>query len=476
MESLLLSYVTSFLRTYIKNIQPSQISLNLLSGKGELRNLDFNVDELNALVFASGAPALRFTRITCNTLAIRSPDVWSLSKKPIVFFVDRLYVEIAEGVDVAKKPRRPGAAGGISAPAAAPAAAATGTKYGFMDRVLDCLSLEVNQITVAFRTLGKIKSSAVGPWTPPVLVLELAGGRWFCTNHNGVEVELNECIRIRNGRRPLLFLYKRLEVARASVYVVNPETWSQVSDELIHGSGTLLHLLRSKPPPERTGRGYVAHRLVHDLPLQVGGCSCCLDSLARMSASLIVTPPHPLHLHPTQLEMCFRKRVDNNVLLGLELAFILGSVKVTVAEQYVAEIAHFVVGIHYCLFRRDAVEEIYGPDPHGEGYTAASAAAAAAAAAAAGAGAQKSATGPPTAAASAAAAVAAAAAAAATAAVPSSLRRDLLRREERESLDRIEAELANVAYADDDDRVDDWQVTRHATGTLPAPVVLVGLI
>jgi hypothetical protein len=172
--------------------------------------------------------------------------------------------------------------------------------------------------------------------------------------------------------------------------------------------------------------------------------------------------------------MCFRKRVDNNVLLGLELAFILGSVKVAVAEQYVAEIAHFVVGIHYCLFRRDAVEEIYGPDPHGEGYTAASAAAAAAAAA--GAGAQKSATGPPTAAASAAAAVAAAAAAAATAAVPSSLRRDLLRREERESLDRIEAELANVAYADDDDRVDDWQVTRHATGTLPAPVVLVGLI
>ena len=336
MESIILNVIQSYLKDYVNNFRKEQISVDFLRGKGSLTGLDINVDAINDLVFGSGAPGLRFTRILCNTLAIRSPDVWSLKNKPIIFFVDQLFIEIAETVDIVKKPRPTSAA----VAAAAAAKKANATKYGFINRVIDCLSFEVSRITIAFRTIGHVKTTAIGCWTPPVIVIELGGSRLFCTNHNGVETELNECIRVRNTRRPLLFMYKRLVVQRASIYIINPEVWFQVADELITGlsSGGILGLNRTL---DKGSRGYVSCRIVHDVPVQ--------------------------------MELCLRKRMDNNLLLGLEIAFIIDTVKVTIKEKYLSEIIHFFLGVYHCLFRLDVITEMFGPDPHGEGYTTSSA-------------------------------------------------------------------------------------------------------
>ena len=387
MESIILSVIQSYLKDYVNNFRKEQISLNFLRGKGSLTNLDINVDVINDLIFASGAPGLRFTRILCNTLAIRSPDVWSLKNKPIIFFVDQLFIEIAETVDIVKKPRPTAAA----VAAAAAAKKANATKYGFVDRVIDCLSFEVSRITIAFRTIGRIKTNAVGCWTPPVLVIELGGSRLFCTNHNGVETELNECIRVRNTRRPLLFMYKRLVVQRASIYIINPEVWFQVAYELITGlsSGGILGLNNTF---DKGRRGYVSCRIIHDVPIQ--------------------------------MELCLRKRMDNNVLLGLEIAFIVDTVKVTIKEKYLTEIIHFFLGIYYCLFRLDVITEVYGPDPHGEGYTTSSAVAPPSSQ-----GSnqthQKANTTP----------------------TRGTIRRDQFGREERENLDRLDAEMTSTGLS-----------------------------
>jgi hypothetical protein len=401
MESIILNIVQGYLKDYVNNFRKEQVSLNFLRGQGSLRDLDINVDAINDLVFA-GSPGLRFTRILCNSLAIRSPDVWSLKNKPITFFIDRLFVEIAETVDIAKKPRPP--------PAPATAAKKTpSAKYGFIDRVIDCLSFEVNQVTVAFRTIGRVKTTAVGCWTPPVLVIELGAARLFCTNHNGVETELNECIRVRNTRRPLLFLYKHLNIERASVYMVNPEVWDDVADELITGlsGGGILGLNSSL---DKGSRGYVSMRIVHNIPLKV--------------------------------ELCMRKRMDNNLLLGLEIAVVVDTVKLTIKPQQLSELVHFLLGMNYCLFRLDAVEEIYGPDPHGEGFSAGSAPQS-----------QKGGGG------------------ATQSPVPvsgsgsgsanGSGRRNQFGREDLANLDRLDAEIntsgSTAADLEGDERVDDWQ-------------------
>ena len=143
MESLLLSVISGYLKDYVNNFTREQVSLNFLRGQGAIKNLDINVHAINDLLFQSDAPVLQFTRIMINTLSVEAP-ILNLKNKPIIFFIDRLFIEIAEVPEIIKKSSRKATRKGAT------------SKYGFLDRVLDSVSVEVNRITVAFLTLGRM--------------------------------------------------------------------------------------------------------------------------------------------------------------------------------------------------------------------------------------------------------------------------------------------------------------------------------
>ena len=379
MESLLLSVISQYLKDYVNNFTREQVSLNFLRGQGVIKNLDINVDAINEAVFQSDAPALKFTRIIVNTLSIEAP-IMNLKNKPITVFIDRLFVEIAEVSEIIKRPPRK------------PVKKAASARYGFLDRVLDSLSVEVNRITVAFLTLGRMKSNSCGPWTPPVLLLEFSGARIFCTNHNGAETELNECLRVRPTKRPMLFAYKKFEVEKACVHLINPELWFSIADKLLREmSAANIHKLKL----DGKGRGFVSLQIVSDIPLKIN--------------------------------MCMRKRMDNNLLLGLEIAIVIDVIKINIRRQHLSELLHFAAGLYYCLFRLDVIEEIYGPDPHNEGFVSTS----------------RSPSG------------------ARSAMTPQSrkISRDHLGAAEKESIDRFEAEMISTVSAfavEEDERGDEW--------------------
>lgn len=387
MESLLLSIISQYLKDYVNNFKRDQVSLNFLRGQGVIRNLDINVGAINEAIFQSSVPALRFTRIMINTLSVEAP-IMNLKNKPITFFIDRLFIEIAEVVDIEKRP-----------PKKTPKKAAS-AKYGFIDRVLDCLSFEINRTTVAIQTLGRMKTTSVGPWTPPVVLIELSGARVFCTNHNGLETELDECLRIRPTKRPLLFLYKKLEVERASFYLINPELWVTVAEELMKDvSVANLSGLNLKSGT----RGFVKLKIFNNTPLQV--------------------------------MMSMRKRMDNNFLLGLELAVTFEAVKINLRKQCLTELLHFLMGMHFCLFRLDSIEELYGQDPYSEGFSSCSVGVGSA-------GFNRTPI----------------AGTAAAASDRRNRRRAQFGQAENESLDRLEAEMitGGAVVADEDERAEDW--------------------
>ena len=320
MESLLLSVISGYLKDYVNNFTREQVSLNFLRGQGAIKNLDINVHAINDLLFQSDAPVLQFTRIMINTLSVEAP-ILNLKNKPIIFFIDRLFIEIAEVPEIIKKSSRKATRKGAT------------SKYGFLDRVLDSVSVEVNRITVAFLTLGRMKATSFGAWTPPVLLLECSLARLYCTNHNGLEVELNECFRVRTTKRPLLFIYKKFAVERSSIYLVNPELWTSICDALM--KGTMAEDI-TKLTLDGHRRGYVSQQIVSHAPLQI--------------------------------MICMRKRVDKNLLLGFELQVTLETIKIRIREQQLTELIHLVVGLYYCLLRQDALEEVFGPDPYNEGF------------------------------------------------------------------------------------------------------------
>jgi N-terminal region of Chorein or VPS13 len=387
MESLLLSIISQYLKDYVNNFKRDQVSLNFLRGQGVIRNLDINVAAINEAIFQSSIPALRFTRIMINTLSVEAP-IMNLKNKPITFFIDRLFIEIAEVVDIEKRP-----------PKKTPKKAAS-AKYGFIDRVLDCLSFEINRTTIAIQTLGRMKTTTVGPWTPPVLLIELSGARVFCTNHNGLETELDECLRIRPTKRPLLFLYKKLEVEKASFHLINPELWVTIAEELLKDV-SVAHL--SGLDLKSGTRGFVKLKIFNNIPLQV--------------------------------MMSMRKRIDNNFLLGLELAITLEAVKINLRKQCLSELLHFLMGMHFCLFRLDSIQELFGQDPYSEGFTSSSVGVGSA-------GLSRTPT----------------AGTAAAVTDRRNRRRAQFGQAENESLDRLEAEMitGGAVVADEDERAEDW--------------------
>jgi hypothetical protein len=264
-----------------------------------------------------------FTRILINKLSIEAPSILNIKSKSIVFYVDEMFVELSEMEEVPHKPK-------IIADLTAKKSS---VKYGFLDRVVDSISFQINKINVAVRTLGKAKTNKLGPWTPPVLFIEMLGSRVYCTNHNSVECDLEDCFRIRPTKRPMLFLYKKLEVKSLSLHLVNPECWSAVADALIANGKLSMSALSSKIPAA-VARGYLFHTIVSNTPFEI--------------------------------QVSMRKRLDNHRLLGLEISFVWDTLHLTFRQNVFTEFMQFVMGVSYALWRKEAVKEVYGLDPHGE--------------------------------------------------------------------------------------------------------------
>jgi hypothetical protein len=110
-----------------------------------MRDVDVNVDLLNETLFKSGLPGLRLSRIFINTLSMQAP-IMTLKTKPIIIYADELFIEISEFSNTTKKPKEEEKADPKKNMA----------KYGFVDRVIDSLSFEVNRIIIAIRTLGEV--------------------------------------------------------------------------------------------------------------------------------------------------------------------------------------------------------------------------------------------------------------------------------------------------------------------------------
>ena len=342
MESLISSIVASYLKDYIRNFKKEQMGLNFLRGKSVIRDIDVNVDTLNDSVFAS-MPSLRFARILINTLSIDVPFM-SLKSKPIVAYIDEVFVEVVEVKDIPPRTDQ------TTAPSA--------SSYGFFARVGDSFSFEVNKAYVALRTLGKYKTNSIGIWTPPTMLLEIQGLRYCNTNHVGVESSLEECFRVKKGRRDTLFVYKKVATQKASLYLINPNDWFDVADEITEGNGfkAILTKLTQKYTAE-------AEQLLFN-----GNSNNTEDNLPKTDYSARLFSGYKL-LENTAVEvmLTYRRRMDNSFLIGFDINVALpGIIRATLPQRVLYEVIHVIIGVYNAFYRSDRIKTVFGPDPYNE--------------------------------------------------------------------------------------------------------------
>ncbi|CAD5222346.1 unnamed protein product [Bursaphelenchus xylophilus] len=134
MTSLIKNQIIKHLSVFARNLTPDQISVEVLRGKGELRNIVLNEEVLAEKLELP--PWLKIRHASCNRVTVNIP--WtSLKSLPVELYVDEIHVLLElcadDGSGQTKKSQ-----------------ATASNSYGFGDRVVEGMSLFVNNVEIEF--------------------------------------------------------------------------------------------------------------------------------------------------------------------------------------------------------------------------------------------------------------------------------------------------------------------------------------
>uniref|UniRef100_A0A914YYG8 Chorein N-terminal domain-containing protein n=1 Tax=Panagrolaimus superbus TaxID=310955 RepID=A0A914YYG8_9BILA len=148
MVSIIKNQIIKHLSIFAKNLKPEQISLEVLGGTGELRNIVLNEAVLTEKLELP--PFLKLKNAECNRIKVKVP--WTkLSTCPVEIIVDELHVVLQLGHAKAADP---------------PKKSSGSNSYGFADKVVEGLSIKINVLDVSFES----DSFSGSIWLSPLIV------------------------------------------------------------------------------------------------------------------------------------------------------------------------------------------------------------------------------------------------------------------------------------------------------------------
>ncbi|KAM3726539.1 Bridge-like lipid transfer protein family member 3B [Dirofilaria immitis] len=160
MASIIKNQIIKHLSKFVRNITADQISVQILSGKGELKNIELNEIVLSEVL---ELPTwLRVKRAICNRIAVKVP--WTkLKSQPVQLFIDEIRVEVELSCDE------------IVGYDSNPLSVLGDSTYGFANRVAEGMSLYVSSVEINFDsgvfrgslTLSRLAVESKSPsWQP----------------------------------------------------------------------------------------------------------------------------------------------------------------------------------------------------------------------------------------------------------------------------------------------------------------------
>ncbi|XP_074662051.1 bridge-like lipid transfer protein family member 3B [Tubulanus polymorphus] len=185
MAGLIKNQILKHLSKFTKNLSPDKIKLSTLKGEGDLTNLELDEEMLMDLL---DLPTwLRLTKAYCNR--VQAKVQWTkLKSQPIYLYLDEVIVE----VETCNEPRQ--STSNSNTPSLEP----SGTKYGFVDRVVDGISLSINSVIINFIS-NSFKAS-----------IQLSRLNLKSKSPTFLDVDLRRT-RIRDPDRGEILLFKELE-------------------------------------------------------------------------------------------------------------------------------------------------------------------------------------------------------------------------------------------------------------------------
>lgn len=173
-------------------------------------------------------PFFQVNRVHVSQLRCKLPSLTRLNNDPLCVMMDQMTVEIVEPVSA--RPittplsdfiRSMGQTSSSSSSSSS-SSAESGKKYGFIEKLIDGVSIEVKRVTILIKTLGPNPSLVIGDWTPPVLKVELSDFKMVATNASWNVVDLKYALPKFDRANPVLTLYKKGTMKSLSVHLLHP--------------------------------------------------------------------------------------------------------------------------------------------------------------------------------------------------------------------------------------------------------------
>ncbi|CAF1314302.1 unnamed protein product [Adineta ricciae] len=190
MAALLKNQLIKRLSKFVKNLSSNQINLSTFKGEGELSSI--NLDE-KALEDVIELPSwLKIQKATCGRVFIKIP--WTnLKTLPIQIQLDDVTIEI----ETCEQLRDVQSSTNVNDPLVG--------KYGFINRVIDGISLTITNLTFEIKAQG-FKASICLP------SLDI-----YSTAPNGKRVETLTLTRLRNATKDHILLFKEISWSNARI-------------------------------------------------------------------------------------------------------------------------------------------------------------------------------------------------------------------------------------------------------------------
>lgn len=149
---------------------------------------------------------VRFENITINKMSFKA-SITKLQRKPVTIYVDHIDMNLYEPFALQGKP--------------APKDPLPPKSYGVADRISDGIRIEINEIRLRLRTLGRRKCMAKGAWNPPLGLLVFKNVVYCSVDEMGYEGDLEDCWKYNKGRKRDYYVFKKLTVESGTFSVAS---------------------------------------------------------------------------------------------------------------------------------------------------------------------------------------------------------------------------------------------------------------
>ncbi len=198
----------------IIGFRKEQVNANLLNGKGEIKDVSLNCSMFNEYI-AKVCPYIRVEEIHVSRLGFHVTSWTNLRKAPIIVDIGHMTAKIEEPLSILPPEQRRRlqmiTEGELMQKIAEGFKPFRGSgAYGLVDRIVDNMAIEIESFRVDFQTWGKFKTRRVGPWTPPLLQMELKNLKICMVDAEGCEWNPDQVCAHNQSRRDTCLAYKKV--------------------------------------------------------------------------------------------------------------------------------------------------------------------------------------------------------------------------------------------------------------------------